>query len=197
LSDVFAVILAAGAGTRMGRPKALVRIGDRTFLDTTIQTILQAGLTKLSVVLGHAADEIEAAHELGPLISIRNPDPSAGPISSIRAALSHPEVAGAPAILVHPVDHPLVQVDTVRRLIEHFEHGDSAIVVPRYGGRGGHPTVFGRAVFSELLRVPDGEGARSVVRRDPDRVLRVDVSDPGVRLNLDSPEDLARVDGGE
>jgi nicotine blue oxidoreductase len=197
LSDVFAVILAAGAGTRMGRPKAMARIGGRTFLDTTIQAIFQAGLTKLSVVLAHAANEIEAAHNLDQLIAIRNPDPSAGPISSIRAALSHPEVAGAPAILVHPVDHPLVQADTVRRLIEHFEHGESAIVVPRYGGRGGHPTVFGRTVFPELLQVPAGEGARSVVRRDPNRVLRVDVSDPGVRLNLDSPEDLARLDGAE
>lgn len=197
MSDVFAVILAAGAGTRMGRPKALVRVGGRTFLETTIQTIYEAGLTNLAVVLGHGADEIEKAHDLGPLISIRNPDPSAGPISSIQAALARPEVAGAPAILVHPVDHPLVRAATIRSLTERFAAGNAAIVVPCHEGRGGHPTVFGRSVYPELLGVPRGEGARTVVRRDPDRVVRLDVSDPGVRLNLDTPEDLARLDSTE
>jgi len=194
LSDVFAVILAAGAGTRMGRPKALVRIGPQTFLEKVIQTITEAGVARLSVVLGHDAAEIERVHELGPLLTIHNPDPSRGPISSIRAALAHPEVAGSAAILVHPVDHPLVRAETIRRLTERFAVGDAAIVVPCHEGGGGHPTLFGRAVYSELLRVPPGEGARTVVRRDPDRVRRIEVADRGVRVNLDTPEDLARLD---
>ena len=66
------------------------------------------------------------------------------------------------------------------------------ILIARYHGRRGHPVLFAKRVFSELLAAPDGEGARFVVNADPARVVYVEVEDPGVTLDLDTPEDLKR-----
>jgi CTP:molybdopterin cytidylyltransferase MocA len=194
LSDIFAVILAAGAGRRMGRPKALVELGPTTFLERVLATARRAGVQRLAVVVAEAEAEILRRHDLTGVKVLHNPDPSAGPISSIRVALADPEIAAADAILVHPVDHPLVRSGTLRRLTAAFQAGGAAIVVPCVDGRGGHPTLFGRSVFRELLTGPEAEGARRVVRHDPSRVLRLEVDDPGVRENLNTPEDLPETD---
>jgi molybdenum cofactor cytidylyltransferase len=88
-----------------------------------------------------------------------------------------------------------VAVDTARALIDRFREGDAAVVVPVFDGRRGHPVVFGRAVFDELLAAPDAEGARAVVRAEPDRVAEVPVSDPAVADSLNTPgayQDLLR-----
>jgi len=84
---------------------------------------------------------------------------------------------------------------SVEWVLERFREGSQPIVVPGYGGRRGHPVVFGRAVFAELERVPDHEGARGVVRADPSRVALVDVDDPAVVEDIDTPEDYERLVG--
>jgi len=69
-----------------------------------------------------------------------------------------------------------------------FAASKSAVVIPRFNGRRGHPVIFSRAVFHELLEVPTSDGARSVVRADPRRVLEIDVADPAVLEDIDTPE---------
>jgi len=190
LEPVFSIILAAGAGTRMGRPKALVPLGNHTFLSAVLQATENAGLTEIAVVLAHPSDEILKRHDLGGVRVLHNPEPSLGPISSIQVALREPGIRAAPAVLVHPVDHPCVKSLTLEVLVSTFRAEGRDIVVPTFQGRGGHPTLFSRKVFPELLSTPHGQGARAVVRRDPARVLRLEVEDEGVRQNLDTPEDL-------
>lgn len=188
------LILAAGEGRRMGGPKALARFGGRTFLEAVLDTGSRAGLDRPVTVLAHQAGRIRRAHPGAAGRFLLNPDPSEGPISSIRTALEDPELADADAVLVHPVDHPLVRAETLRAILARFATGDADIVVPCYHGRGGHPTLFGRAVFAELLAVPPGDGARVVVRRAPARVARVETDDEGTRRNLDTPRDLLDAD---
>lgn len=191
MDDIVAVILAAGEGRRMGGVKAVVRVGGATFLETVLETARRAGLARRAVVLAHGEREILAQHDLAGVQVLLNPDPSPGPISSIRIALADPGIAGAAAVLFHPVDHPLVRPETLRRVVAAFRASDAVIVVPCWQERGGHPTLFGSVVFDELRTGPAEEGARWVVRRDPTRVLRLEVDDPGVRRNLNAPEDLA------
>jgi molybdenum cofactor cytidylyltransferase len=113
----------------------------------------------------------------------------AGPIESVRASIRAIREKPAQGLLVWPVDFPHVKVETVAALIDIFEvKNKPAIVVPEFGGFGGHPVIFGRAVFDELLEAPDSGGARTVVRKDPSRVERVRVDDPAVVDCVNTPE---------
>ncbi|GIW52917.1 MAG: hypothetical protein KatS3mg081_2272 [Gemmatimonadales bacterium] len=181
------LVLAAGESRRMGYPKALLRYRGRTFLESILDAARAAGIERRLVALAPDEDNVLRAHELHDVVVIRNETPKAGPIGSIRAGiravLNHP----VEALLVWPVDHPHVSVATVQALVAGFYQAKGAIVVPSYGGRRGHPVVFSRSVFEELLEAPDSEGARAVVRRDPRRVVDVAVEDAAVLEGIDTP----------
>ena len=185
---IAAIIPAGGASERMGAPKALLPYRGSTFLQTILDACRATGLQQRLVVLGSDADKILAGMDLGDVTVLRNPLPESGPIGSIRAGveavLNHP-VEG---VLVWHVDRPHVATATIEALLDRFRRGAEPIVVPGYGGRRGHPVVFGRPVFEELLAAPEGEGARAVVRADPSRVAIVPVEDPAVTEDIDTPE---------
>jgi molybdenum cofactor cytidylyltransferase len=98
------------------------------------------------------------------------------------------------AVFVWPVDHPLVERDTVVAMITAFQRTDAPVVVPTHGGRRGHPVLFAARVIPELLAADPSLGARSVVHAHDDR-LELPVPDPGVVADIDTPEDYARVFG--
>ncbi len=185
---IAATVLAAGESKRMGTPKALLRFRKRTFLQTIVDSIRALGLKPI-VVLGGDADNIKSCHDLEGVTVLLNTVPESGPIGSLRASvqsvLSHP----VDALVAWPVDLPHVKIETVRSLVDGFRTSGQPIVVPCCGGRRGHPVVFGRAVFAELLRAPDCEGARAVVRADLRRVLEIPVADRAVLSSLNRPED--------
>ena len=86
----------------------------------------------------------------------------------------------------------MVDVKSFRAIVDSYERTRKPIVIARSGGRRGHPVLFDRTVFAELLRAPEDEGARYVVNADPSRVEYVDLDDSGINLDLDTPADLAR-----
>jgi molybdenum cofactor cytidylyltransferase len=191
---IAATVLAAGASARMGFPKALLKFHGRTFLATILDATEALGVHRL-VVVGAEADKILSIHDLRDVQVLHNDEMAAGPIGSIRASVRAVQTHPVDGLLVWPVDFPHVAVDTARILIDAFKLGTWAIVVPEYDGRRGHPAVFGRAVFEELLAAPDSQGAKAVVRADPDRVLSVPVADPAVIDRLNTPgayQDLLR-----
>ena len=122
---------------------------------------------------------------------VHNPDFRRGQLSSLQRAIAA-AAADVDSVLVHLADHPLVQAATFRALAEKFAVTRASILIACHRGRRGHPVLFAKSVFPELLAAPDGEGARFVVNADPARVVYVDVEDPGVTLDLDTPEDLKR-----
>src|SRR2546421_479264 len=103
------------------------------------------------------------------------------------------EAAGYEAVLAWPVDHPLVRPATVRRLLEAAGQHPGRAVIPRFEGRGGHPTLFPRTLYAALLALPEEAGARALFSRHPEAVLRLDVDDPGVCHDVDTPDDYARL----
>jgi CTP:molybdopterin cytidylyltransferase MocA len=185
---IAAIIPAGGASERMGKPKALLPYRGRTFLDTILDACRALGLQQRIDVLGYDADNILSGIDLSEATVLTNPAPESGPIGSIRvgiqAILNHP-VEGA---LVWHVDRPHVAIATIEALLDRFRQEGEPIVVPSYQARRGHPVIFGRAVFEELLAVPDDQGARAVVRSDPSRVAVVPVDDPAVTEDIDTPE---------
>ncbi len=198
-TTVGAVILAAGASERMGRPKALLPTGaegGETFLERLVGVAERAGLEPVRVVAGEQLEEIAAAMPQLAKLLVRNPNPELGQLSSLRVGLrALPE--GAEGAVVFLVDHPLVEESTVALLLERFRRSRRPIVIPSYEGRRGHPVLFGRAVFAEFFAAPLQEGARFVVRGRPELVDTVEVDDPGVLADIDTPEQYEKMMEGD
>jgi molybdenum cofactor cytidylyltransferase len=122
---------------------------------------------------------------------VPNPYPSAGPVSSLQAGIrALPEDVSA--VLFSPVDHPLFSTTTVKQLIAGFLETDAPLVVPAFDGWRGHPVLFHRDLFPELLEEDLPEGARTVVRRYLHARLQLPVNDPGILADIDTPEDYRR-----
>jgi len=185
------IILAAGESRRMGYPKPLLEVGGQTFIEQIAETML-AVVPRLVIVIGAHRDRVRAAIPRDPRIAItENPNYSRGQLSSLKVGLGavQPDSAGA---IVHLGDHPMVRVETFRAIVDSYNRASKPIVIARHDGRRGHPVVFDRALFAEILSAPEKQGARYVVNADASRVAYVDLDDPGINLDLDTPADLAR-----
>lgn len=185
------ILLAAGESRRMGYPKPLLRVGNESFLSQSIKSMLVV-VPRLIIVLGaHTARIRPAVLTDSRIVIVENPRWQAGQLSSLKVGLGAIS-RQAEGVLVHLADHPLVRRTTFEQVIAEFATGHGAIVIARYAGKRGHPLIFPKSLFSELLDAPEDGGARAVVNRDPSRVVYVDLDDPGINLDLDTPADLAR-----
>ncbi len=189
-----AIVLAAGASTRMGRPKALLRAVGRTFIRTILDTLRDGGVSEAVVVVrpGQAAVVTEVAAS-GFGRTVVNPRADEGQLSSLIAGLDATDQPGVEAVLVTLVDAPLVQASTVRLLLARAAVSPAPILRAVHQGRHGHPVVFKHALFEALRRADPAMGAKAVVRAAS--VEDVDVEDPGVVDDVDTPEDYARLFG--
>jgi len=181
------IILAAGASSRMGTPKALLDYRGETFVGRLIR-VLGACSHPVIVVLGYHADVIRQQIPATANIAI-NPDPSRGQLSSLQTGLAElPAEADGFAFI--PVDSPAVAEDTVATLARAFEHRkpSTLFVIPRQSGKRGHPVFATRSVAAELLALPSTAEAREVVHAHVDRTEYVDVDDSGIFTDVDDPE---------
>jgi molybdenum cofactor cytidylyltransferase len=189
--DIDGILLAAGESRRMGYPKPLLRIDNESFLAHTAALMLDV-VGRLIIVLGAHAERIRpAVPGDSRIVVIENRHYERGQLSSLKAGL--PVVSpAASAALVHLADHPLVKPATFEALVAGYGRSGKPVMIARYLGRRGHPVIFARALFDELLGAPEDKGARVVVNADPSRVAYVDVDDAGVTTDLDTPADLDR-----
>ncbi len=189
---IVAVILSAGESRRMGRPKALLPIGDVSFLERIVKSLQAAKVEKIIVVLGHNAAEIETKIGRLPVTIVVNPNYAQGQLSSLTAAIRTLPAENVDGILVHLVDHPFLSPDLVNRMIKLFYESKKLIVVPKWNGRRGHPVIFSRRLFAELLSAPLDQGAKSVVHAHAADTLELETDDEGVTFDIDTPEDYKR-----
>ena len=192
--NVVAVILAAGEGRRMGGPKALLAIDGTTFLARTAELLTRPGITSIVAVLGHQATRVVAEARLPRHVkTVENPRWAEGMLTSVHRGLDEAEANGAEALLLHPVDHPLVHPDTVDRVLEALLAG-ARLAVPSHRGRRGHPGGFAAATWPALRAAPAERGARAVLADHPDWIVHVS-GDPGCVAGIDTPEQYARLLG--
>ena len=152
---IIAVVLSAGESSRMGRPKALLPIQGQKFIERIIRVIGQSRVGRTIVVLGHHADQLRGKIEHLPVEVVINPNYRSGQLSSLQAAIRYiSDDDRCDGMLVHLVDHPFIDVALVDALIESFFETKKMIVVPRYKGKRGHPVIFSRELFGELLNAP-------------------------------------------
>ena len=190
-----AVILSAGASSRMGRPKALLPYREGTFLEHLIEVTRHPRIGVTRVVLGAGAEVIRTIAKLDPSVVVINPGWEEGQLSSVNAGLRSLVGVDADGIVLCPVDHPLVSARLVSELVERFYENNKAIVVPTYGGRRGHPVIFSNELFGELLAAPTDKGARAVVWAHAADILEVPTDEEGVVLNINDPNMLKRTIG--
>ena len=170
---IHALILAAGRGARVGGPKALLTLEGETFLSRAARLLRRPGIERVTAVLGHEADRVRREAALPPDVGvIVNARYAEGMLTSILAGLDDAEGAGADAVLVHPVDHPLIEPGTVDAVMAALARG-ATIAVPSHGGRRGHPAGFARAAWTALRGATADQGARGVLARHPEWVEHV------------------------
>ncbi len=192
---IAAVILAAGRGRRAGGPKALLRLGGTTFLAHLAARLLRPGVDRVIAVVGHDAARVLRESALLPaVIVVVNDRQADGMLGSVVAGLDAAEGDGADAVLLHPVDHPLVEEATVDAVIAALHEG-ARIAVPSHAGRRGHPGGFAREGWEALRSAPPSEGARFVLASHPEWVVHV-AGGPGCLAGVDTPDDYRRLVGG-
>jgi molybdenum cofactor cytidylyltransferase len=172
---VAGLVLAAGGSVRMGRPKALLDAGGRTLLAAVVGPHLDAGLDPVVVVLGPEADRIgrEAGLPSDPRVRVVvNPDWAEGMASSLRAGVAACAASPAGAVLVALGDQPGVTPERVRTIVGGWRPG-VPLVVPVHEGRAGHPVLFDRSLWPELMALRGAVGGREVVRRHWPRAVQV------------------------
>ena len=168
----------------MGTPKALLDAGGQTFIERVIHAHRSGGCTEVLVALRTLDGPIAAkAVEAGARV-VKNPSPEDGPIGSLRASIRvlDDSVEG---ISFCPVDHPLIQEETVKELIDVFRQTEAPLVVPTFNGKRGHPVLFRKTLFEEFLNEALTEGARTVVHRHLDDIASVPVDDEGTVIDID------------
>jgi molybdenum cofactor cytidylyltransferase len=192
-SSSAALILAAGESSRMGKDKSLLQYQGRTFLETIIVNLQQAGIERIVVVLGHHAAEIGREIAFHGAEVVVNRSYWLGQTSSLQAGLRALDLSGIDGILLCLVDHPAVGADVMRRLWEARNNSGAPVVVPVHQGRRGHPVFIGRELFEELLQLPPNEAANAVVKKYRDSTCWLEIDDASVLLDVDRPEDYARL----
>lgn len=188
------VVPSAGASIRMGRPKGLLPVGGESFLKRTVGALRTGGCAPVLVVVAEGAHGLAGEAEAAGAQVLVNPDPGEGPITSLRLALSTLGDS-VPGFAYLPVDHPMVRGDTVSRLLDEARAAGAPLTVPMYQGKRGHPAIFGAALFPELLDASLEGGARTVVHRHLRDALKLEVDDPGVLVDIDTPDAYRQVAG--
>ncbi len=179
----YAIVPAAGVGARMGQDKALLDLGGVTAIERIVATCKSAGVDGVLVVRREDAAPLPSGLDAEVVKTSGKGEMS----DSLRMALLKLP-REAEVVAVFPVDHALVEADTVLALRAKLLAGGRSIALPLYRGRPGHPAVMTRATFNEIDR--GGQTLRDVIRRDPDRVAVVPTANHWVRADLDQPEDL-------
>jgi len=183
------LVLAAGSGSRLGRPKALVVHAGELLLDRAVRVAREAGCDPVVVVLGAAADEVRATASLAGCQVVDNPGWASGMGSSLRAGLAAllPSPAGAVVVLL--VDQPRVTPEAVRRVTAATGRPAAAA---SYAGALRNPVRLDRSVWAEVSASATGDrGARAWLRASPDRVQAVPCDDVADPTDIDTPADLA------
>jgi nicotine blue oxidoreductase len=194
VSGVSAILLAAGAGSRFGGGKLLAKYRGRPLIEAPLSSLADAPVDETVVVVGEDAKGIREVCEPYGFEVVENPDWAEGISTSVKAGLGALGTRSRAAIVLL-ADQPLVGAGAVERLLAAFEEG-ARVAAATYGGEVRNPVLFSREVWPLLVSELSGdEGARSFLRRHPELVRRVPCDGVGDPADVDTAEDLRRLEG--
>ena len=183
-----AIVLAAGESRRMGKLKPLLRFKDKTFLDQIISALRASDADRITIVLGAGAEMVKNSIDLSGTNIVINKDYKKGQLSSLTAAIKDtPQETDA--ILVCLVDNPFITKEVINKIIAKFKETNNPIIIPVFNRQRGHPTLFSRSLFSELVNAPKEQGARYVLYSNEENVLELEISEGTILMGIDTPED--------
>ena len=187
MAGISAILTAAGESTRMGSPKPLLCWRGVTLIEHQIRCLLDGGASEVIAVLGHEANAV-ASHVNGTSVRhVLNPDYRLGKTTSIKVGIRHID-PHADAILLLAVDQPRTS-DIISTVIQAHRQNDALITSPRYQGHGGHPLIFSASLKEELARISEEkQGIREVFEAHSSEVYMLEIDDPIIRLDLNTPE---------
>ncbi|MEA3179066.1 MAG: molybdenum cofactor cytidylyltransferase [Gammaproteobacteria bacterium] len=182
-----AIVLAAGASTRFGSAKQLARVAGRPLLHTAVARAAEVAGSAVTIVLGARAAELTPLLTHSQASVVINREWREGMASSIRAGVARLPATCTAALLML-VDQAAVTAEDLKRLVSAWRRQPEYIVAARYGMTTGVPAIFPRSAFSDLAALRGDVGARVLLQRNPDRVVRVPMA--SAAIDIDTPEDL-------
>ena len=192
--QVFALVPAGGKSARMGRPKLSLPLGDRTVLEHTVLAFRRAGVEHVLVVVGpHVPELVPLAESVGAQVC-RLPEETADMRATVEQGLrwleEHFRPGAADAWLLAPADHPTLDADVVRQLLQaRADHPGRSIFVPTWEGRRGHPALIGWKHVAGIRAHPAGQGLNTYLRQRAAEVLELPAAGADVLCDLDTPAD--------
>jgi molybdenum cofactor cytidylyltransferase len=191
-SRIGAVVLAAGMSSRMGEPKQVLRLGERTVLGQTLENIRGARLDEIVLVLGFAAEAIAQQIAVERVKVVINPQYREGMASSLRAGLAalNPDINAALIVLA---DQPFVRPAVFDQIIDRYIESRAQIAIPTFRGFRGNPVLLDRSVFPEVMALTGDIGCRAIFGSHSDGIVKVPVDDVGILLDIDSKDDFERL----
>ena len=184
---LYAIVLAAGASTRFGSAKQLVRLAGRPLLHTVVTRASEVTGNALIVVLGSGAAQLAPLLKHSPGSVVINQEWREGLASSIRAGVARLPAACS-AVMLLLADQAAVTAEDLKRLAGSWRKQPQHMAAALYSGSCGAPAIFPRSAFRSLSELRGDTGARALLVRNPDRVVRVPM--PSAAVDLDTPEDL-------
>lgn len=192
-----AIILAAGPSSRMGRSKQLLDIKGEKLLVKTIQTVLKAGISAVSVVLGAREQEHRNAIQQLPVDIVFNKHWERGMGSSLKSGLLH-LLSTYPAldtVVILVCDQPLLRSENISALLKRYQETGKPLIASRYSRMPGVPSLFAKSYFEKLARLPDDQGAKKIILQNQADVSEVEFR--GGEVDLDTMEDYDAFVRGE
>ena len=190
-----AVVLAAGSASRMGEVKQLLPLGESTVLERTLQNLYTANVDEIVLVLGSSAETIRERISKSTGKNLRiliNPDYGQGMSTSLRAGLAALDT-NIDAALIVLGDQPFVRPETLDRIIDQYRRSDAKIVIPVFQGFRGNPVLLDRSVFHEVMSLQGDIGCRAIFGNHMDEIVKAEVDDRGILLDIDSKDDYERL----
>ncbi|MEW6126402.1 MAG: nucleotidyltransferase family protein [Acidobacteriota bacterium] len=189
---ISAILLAAGESRRMGEFKQLLPFGEKTFVESCVDNLLASSIDELIVVTGHREADVRRALAKRPIKSVFNAQHRQGMSSSIQCGVEAAS-QNATAYLIALVDQPQINIAIINQLIEAYQQTDALIAIPVYQESRGHPILLSAKLKKEILSITPEIGLKAVITAHRNETLYVKVTDQGVLLDFDYPEDFERI----
>jgi len=188
MSEIWAVILAAGESKRMGSPKMILPYMGMTIIEKVIENVTSSSVDETVVVVGCDSEKVLEAIAGRLVMHIVNDNYKSGMLSSVKCGIgSLPE--DFRAVLIFPGDQPMIEAEVINLVINVYKESGRGIIIPVFNGKRGHPLLIDKKYMNEILTLDDTEGLRGLAIKHPDDILEIETDNQLILRDIDTLED--------